>query len=152
LECIEANFAEGKREISRWRTIRHETGQGDDVEGPHIVVANGSPELSNCNGLSIVHVAFARVNGWQWLFALEAALTGLIGIFSWFYLPPSPTQTRKSFRKKGWFSEREEIILVTRILRYEPPDSAHMKNAIPEQCRNDTRPDASCPEPSETIW
>lgn len=38
-------------------------------------------------------------------------LTGLIGIVSWFYLPPSPTQTASKFRgKEGWFNEREEKI------------------------------------------
>jgi hypothetical protein len=38
-------------------------------------------------------------------------LTGLIGIVSWFYLPPSPTQTASKFRgKDGWFNEREEKI------------------------------------------
>ncbi|KAJ3049081.1 hypothetical protein HK097_009885 [Rhizophlyctis rosea] len=59
--------------------------------------------------------------GWQWLFALEGGLTLLIGIFSWFYLPPSPTQTASRFRgKDGWFSEREEKLMVTRILRDDP--------------------------------
>lgn len=59
--------------------------------------------------------------GWRWLFALEGALTALIGIYAWFYLPPSPTQTASWFRgKDGWFSEREEIIMVTRILRDDP--------------------------------
>ncbi|KAJ9157056.1 MFS general substrate transporter [Coniochaeta hoffmannii] len=59
--------------------------------------------------------------GWQWLFALEGGLTALIGILSWFYLPPSPTQTASWFRgKDGWFSEREEIIMVNRILRDDP--------------------------------
>jgi hypothetical protein len=33
------------------------------------------------------------MEGWRWLFALEGMLTGIIGILSWFYLPPSPTQT-----------------------------------------------------------
>lgn len=38
-------------------------------------------------------------------------LTGVIGIISWFYLPPSPTQTPSKFRgKEGWFNEREEKI------------------------------------------
>ncbi len=32
--------------------------------------------------------------GWRWLFAFEGMLTGVIGIVSWFYLPPSPTQTK----------------------------------------------------------
>ncbi|KAJ3055818.1 hypothetical protein HK097_009122 [Rhizophlyctis rosea] len=60
-------------------------------------------------------------HGWQWLFALEGILTLFIGIFSYFYLPPSPTQTASYFRgKNGWFSEREETIMVTRILRDDP--------------------------------
>ncbi|KAK0620240.1 major facilitator superfamily domain-containing protein [Immersiella caudata] len=59
--------------------------------------------------------------GWRWLFALEGILTALIGVASWFYLPPSPTQTASYFRgKNGWFSEREEVIMVNRILRDDP--------------------------------
>ncbi|KAF2190867.1 MFS general substrate transporter [Zopfia rhizophila CBS 207.26] len=61
------------------------------------------------------------MEGWRWLFALEGMLTGLIGIISWFYLPPSPTQTASRFRgKNGWFNEREEKIMVNRILRDDP--------------------------------
>jgi len=59
--------------------------------------------------------------GWRWLFALEGILTALVGIISWFYLPPSPTQTASRFRgKNGWFTEREETILVTRVVRDDP--------------------------------
>jgi hypothetical protein len=59
--------------------------------------------------------------GWRWLFALEGALTGIIGIISYFYLPPSPTQTASRFRgKDGWFNEREEKIMVNRVLRDDP--------------------------------
>ena len=59
--------------------------------------------------------------GWRWLFAIEGLLTGLIGIVSWFYLPPSPTQTKSRFRgREGWFSEREEKIMVNRTLRDDP--------------------------------
>ncbi|KAF6806239.1 phthalate transporter [Colletotrichum sojae] len=59
--------------------------------------------------------------GWRWLFALEGGLTALIGVCSWFYLPPSPTQTASWFRgKDGWFNEREEVIMVNRILRDDP--------------------------------
>jgi len=61
------------------------------------------------------------LEGWRWLFALEGTLTGLIGILAWFYLPPSPTQTASWFRgKNGWFSEREEHIMVNRVLRDDP--------------------------------
>ncbi|MCJ1354999.1 MAG: hypothetical protein MMC33_004990 [Icmadophila ericetorum] len=59
--------------------------------------------------------------GWQWLFALEGSLTALIGLISYFYLPPSPTQTASRFRgKNGWFNKREEVIMVNRILRDDP--------------------------------
>jgi hypothetical protein len=70
--------------------------------------------------------------GWQWLFALEGALTALIGLVSWFYLPPSPTQTASWFRgKKGWFTEREEIILVTRVVKDDPSKGdMHNRQAI----------------------
>lgn len=53
-------------------------------------------------------------------------LTGLIGVAAWFYLPPSPTQSATTskinpFRgEKGWFDEREEKIMVNRILRDDP--------------------------------
>ncbi|KAM0802956.1 major facilitator superfamily domain-containing protein [Usnea florida] len=59
--------------------------------------------------------------GWRWLFALEGLLTGCIGLVSFLYLPPSPTQTRSWFRgRDGWFDEREERIMVNRILRDDP--------------------------------
>ncbi|KAF2101585.1 MFS general substrate transporter [Rhizodiscina lignyota] len=64
---------------------------------------------------------FHGMAGWRWLFALEGLLTGLIGIVSYFYLPPSPYQTASRLRgKNGWFSEREEKIMANRILRDDP--------------------------------
>jgi len=70
--------------------------------------------------------------GWRWLFALKGTLTGLIGIFSWFYLPPSPTQTASKFRgKDGWFNEREEKIMVNRIIRDDPSKGdMHNRQAV----------------------
>lgn len=59
--------------------------------------------------------------GWAWLFALEGTLTGIIGVISWFYLPPSPYQTASKFRgKNGWFTEHEEKILCNRVIRDDP--------------------------------
>lgn len=72
----------------------------------------------------ILHLrGYRGMAGWRWLFALEGLLTGIIGIISWFYLPPSPYQ--KSFWQKitkhnGWFSEHEEKIMANRILRDDP--------------------------------
>ncbi len=44
--------------------------------------------------------------GWRYLFLLEGCLTLLVGIISFFMMPPSPTQTKTWFRPKGWFTER----------------------------------------------
>ncbi|KAI0828917.1 MFS general substrate transporter [Trametes gibbosa] len=58
--------------------------------------------------------------GWRYLFLIEGALTLAIGIASFFMMPPSPTQTKAWFRPKGWFTEREETIMVNRVLRDDP--------------------------------
>ena len=48
-------------------------------------------------------------------------MTLIIGVFSWGLMPPGPTQTANWFRgKKGWFTEREEFIMVNRLLRDDP--------------------------------
>lgn len=59
--------------------------------------------------------------GWRWLFALEGGLTAVVGVTSWFYLPPSPTQTASRLRgRDGWFTARQETIMVNRVLRDDP--------------------------------
>lgn len=66
-------------------------------------------------GYGILHMeGINGMAGWRWLFALEGCFTGLIGVATYFYLPPSPTQTASRFRgKDGWFSVREEKIMVS---------------------------------------
>lgn len=58
--------------------------------------------------------------GWFWLFLLEGLLTFVIGLLSYFYLPHSPARTKGVIFRKSWFTEREEIIMVNRILRDDP--------------------------------
>jgi hypothetical protein len=81
----------------------------------------------------------------------RGALTASIGILAGFYLPPSPTQTAGRFRGRagecssdllifvhcppsligrrrastGWFTPREEIIMVNRVLRDDPSKGKH---------------------------
>lgn len=55
------------------------------------------------------------------LFLIEGCISLLVGIFSWVLMPPGPCQTRHWYRgKNGWFTEREEFILVNRLLRDDP--------------------------------
>ena len=70
--------------------------------------------------------------GWAYLFAFEGLITGLIGVFAAFYMPPGPTQTAGWFRgKKGWFSVREEKILVNRVIRDDPSKGdMHNRQAV----------------------
>jgi MFS family permease len=84
-------------------------------------------------GILHLHGQTGLKAGWRYLFAIEGSLTGFIGILTWLYLPASPTQTSRhglkgALRpKKGWFTEREEYILVTRIL-LDDPGKATMHN------------------------
>ncbi|KAI2625784.1 MFS general substrate transporter [Hypoxylon sp. NC1633] len=69
--------------------------------------------------------------GWRWLFLIEGVFTFSVGVWSWFMMAPSPTQTRAWYRPKGWFNEREEIIMVNRILRDDPSKGdMHNRQAV----------------------
>ena len=59
-------------------------------------------------------------HGWQFLFLIEGGFTLLIGIASWFLMVPSAVQTKTKWNPKGWFTDKEEKIVVNRILRDDP--------------------------------
>ncbi|KAE9375244.1 MFS general substrate transporter [Stipitochalara longipes BDJ] len=70
-------------------------------------------------------------SGWRWLFLIEGMLTLVIGVASFILMPASPTQTASKFRgKNGWFTEREETIIVNRVIR-EDPEKSSMHNRQP---------------------
>lgn len=61
----------------------------------------------------------------------QGLLTLVIGLFAWVLMPAGPCQTPSWFRgKDGWFSEREEKIIVNRVIR-EDPGKSSMHNREP---------------------
>lgn len=68
--------------------------------------------------------------GWKWLFLIEGAFTLLVGLISFFKMPASAVQTKTWFRKKGWYTDREEKIVVNRVLR-DDPTKGDMNNRQP---------------------
>ncbi|KAJ1715911.1 MFS transporter [Aspergillus flavus] len=58
--------------------------------------------------------------GWRWLFLIEALISIVIGFLSFLFLIPGPTQTATWWNPKGYFTEREEKIIVNRVLRDDP--------------------------------
>lgn len=58
--------------------------------------------------------------GWFWLFLLEGLLTFVIGVISFLYLPQSPVSTQSVLCRRRWYTEREEVIMINRLLRDDP--------------------------------
>ncbi|KAF5524485.1 putative transporter [Colletotrichum aenigma] len=72
----------------------------------------------------ILHMrGVAGKEGWRWLFLIEALVSFVIGALSFLFLVPGPTQTRTWWNPKGYFTEREEKIIVNRVLRDDPSKS-----------------------------
>ncbi|ODV82160.1 MFS general substrate transporter [Suhomyces tanzawaensis NRRL Y-17324] len=72
----------------------------------------------------------AITQSWRWLFLLEGLFTLLVGIFAYFKMPASAVQTKAWYRPKGWYTEREEKIVVNRVVR-DDPTKGDMNNRQP---------------------
>ena len=61
----------------------------------------------------------------------QGLLTFLVGVSAIFLMPPGPCQTANWARgNKGWFTEREEEIMVNRVIR-DDPSKGTMHNRQP---------------------
>ncbi|KAK7425970.1 hypothetical protein QQZ08_007552 [Neonectria magnoliae] len=80
----------------------------------------------------ILHMrGVAGREGWRWLFLLEALISLVLGALSFLFLVPGPTQTKTWWNPDGYFNEREEKIIVNRVLRDDPSKSdMHNRESI----------------------
>ncbi|PPQ82595.1 hypothetical protein CVT25_007109 [Psilocybe cyanescens] len=69
---------------------------------------------------SFLAVGVLRMRGIQGKAGWRGLITLSIGIATFFKMPPSPSQTKSWFRPQGWFTEKEEYIATSRILRDDP--------------------------------
>lgn len=60
------------------------------------------------------------IDGWRWLFAVEGLITLAIGLASYNIMVPLAVQTATAFSPHGWFTEKQEKIVVNRVLRDDP--------------------------------
>ncbi|KAG0051650.1 hypothetical protein BGZ83_003480 [Gryganskiella cystojenkinii] len=81
----------------------------------------------------ILHMrGVAGLAGWKWLFLIEGLATSVIGILSFFILPEGPTNTPGFLRFRGYLTERQELIAVTRLIRDDPSKADPSKKVVPK--------------------
>ncbi|ROV98043.1 hypothetical protein VMCG_07076 [Cytospora schulzeri] len=81
--------------------------------------------ISSFLAYGLLHMrGVAGYAGWRWLFLIEGVFTLIVGLLAYGLMPAGPCQTASWFRgKKGWFDEREQTIIVNRVIREEPSKS-----------------------------
>ncbi|KAJ3190675.1 hypothetical protein HK101_008466 [Irineochytrium annulatum] len=62
----------------------------------------------------------AGLTGWKWLFLIDGVITLVAAVLLYYILPASATSTAGGLRFRGWFSDVESRIAVTRVIRADP--------------------------------
>ncbi|KAJ3130801.1 hypothetical protein HK100_007465 [Physocladia obscura] len=74
------------------------------------IMASGILQLEGNSGLY----------GWRWLFLIDGIITIASAVVFAFVFPRSPYYTEGGLNFGGWFTDRQKIIAVTRIVRDDP--------------------------------
>lgn len=87
--------------------------------------------LTNCYASiisSLLSIGFLKVNlhgmpSWKWLFLFDGIISFFVGVFAFIFMVPGPSQTQKFFNTLGYYTKKEEKIIVNRLLRDDPTKS-----------------------------
>jgi MFS family permease len=65
----------------------------------------------------------AGLAGWSWLFIIEGILTMTAGLFALIWFPDGTVNSKRILMPRGWYTEREGRIMMTRVLVDDPTKS-----------------------------
>ena len=87
--------------------------------------------ISNLLAIGLLLIHLNGKEGWRWLFLYEGLISLVFGVASFFFMVPGPTQTKTKLFPNGYFTEREEKIIVNRLVRDDPSKSdMHNRQAV----------------------
>lgn len=65
------------------------------------------------------------------MFMIHGLMSLLVAIASFFILAPSPSQTKKSWHKQGYYTDKDVKVVVNRIIRDDPTKATmHNRQAL----------------------
>ncbi|KAJ3205529.1 hypothetical protein HDU83_004686 [Entophlyctis luteolus] len=74
------------------------------------LMASGLLQLSGVDGLQ----------GWRWLFMIDGIITIASAVVFWYVFPSNAYRTKGGLNFGGWFTERQSLIAVTRVINDDP--------------------------------